>query len=43
MTMVVERLAQALRFDRGRFFVLYGMGIRDQFITRDYVVSAELL
>lgn len=36
--MAVERLREALRFDLGnRFFVLYGMGIQDAFITQDYV------
>ncbi|NCC30798.1 MAG: AAA family ATPase, partial [Chloroflexia bacterium] len=36
--MAVERLRQVLRFNRGhRFFVLYGSGVNDQFITEDYL------
>jgi len=35
--MSVERLEQVLHFDRGyRFFFLYGPGVNDSFITRDY-------
>ncbi len=36
--MAVERLEQVLRSDYGdRFFVLYGAGVQDDFITKDYV------
>lgn len=37
--MAVERLEQVLRADYGdRFFVLYGAGVQDEFISKDYVV-----
>ena len=36
--MAVERVAESLQFNHGdRFFVLYGMGVTDTFLTQDYV------
>src|SRR5438552_2690515 len=42
--MVVERLAEALRFDRGdRFYMLYGPGVEDVFITQRYTESRRFI